>query len=784
LLSTNITSLKFTGYVKINDKLLISTDAGLVEINIKDKAVILQEHNDYNIPSYLYRSNIHCISTSTEKILFSGDRGLYSINKKDKRIQQIQFSKNYDDRKWLTLTNCIFQTHDNIWIGSQYGVGWLKNLNSSFTGYYNSMDGNGIMIEHSITLFNINDSVIGICGDDGLYFSNHLSGKISKYSVTDFYYHAFKLPDGNILASGENKKIQIIDNSGDSIELTKTYPELKEIRNDLLMSSAFLDDSICFMASQNEKGIYIWNLKTKKITILNTTSGPVSLKSPIINRLFIDSQKRLWIVGDNTISIYNHYKRQVSHLNLLNPRNNDPLSINMDICEAGGKFWIATYGTGIIELSGSGNINRIYSAADGINNLGLYKIFKLSDSALIVSSNSGLSLLNFKTGKVTNYFDEAGLNSNNFEESSGCENEKYIFLGGLRGYTKIDKRKLSIQTSFNNLYFSSSLVYQPDKITDTSNLFLQQIKVPGNYVQVVVNFNYLNYASPEKTKFQYRLKGINNSWTPTDTKKSISLSSTPPGTYQLQLQASNEAGDWSDPVELTLIFLPKWYQTFWFRSILAILFIGSIYGLYRIRINQIKKEQKIRSKLASDIHDDLGSTLNSVKVYANLALMDKDKDKYLHKVKENIQEALTGVKDIIWVLDDSKDTVEYLLSRVNQFAAPICEANGINYKQKMSDDVRDYKLLRAEKRNLYMILKEAVNNACKYAGASDLSIEVGLQKKRPVLIISDSGKGFDETFIQEGNGLKNMQIRSKEIKYQLIIQSSHSKGTFIQLKKI
>lgn len=773
---------RFTDFCRINDDLLICTSSGFLIVNIKN-VVLVQNKAAYNIPLPVYKSSLHAISVSIQKILISSDVGLFSIDRYTDKVSQIVFSKNLDDKKWLTLTYSIFQSGENIWIGSQYGVGWIKNTNTVFTGFFESMNGNGVRIEHSTTLFTINDSTLGVCADDGLYFSNHVSGASKKYPVDDFYYHAFKLSDDHIIASGAATGLQVCDNTGQRLQLKNVFPELLPLESDLLISSVLLDDSICFMASQRENGIYVWNYKTKQIRILNTISNPTALKSNIINRLFLDSKKRLWIIGDNTVSIYTHNKNQIEHLQLNNPRNNQPLSINMDICEAGGKFWIATYGTGIAELSTSGKINRIYSAKDGINNLGLYKIFRINDSLIIASSNNGLSTLNLNIGTVINYFEEDGLQSNNFEETSGCENSQYIFLGGMKGFTKIDKKRIGVKKDFSTLYFSSIQIHRPGSIKDTSNLFLRQIEIPSNTAQVIINIASLNYTIPEKTIFRYRLRESSEDWNSLGTKRFISLITTPPGTYVLQVQASNENGEWSDPIELTLVFQPKWFQTWQFKLLVALLFLASVYSLYRFRLRQLKKEQTIRTKLASDLHDDLGSTLNSVKVYTNLALMENDKDKYINKIKESAQEAITGVKDMIWVLDDRKDTVEDLFSRVSQFASPLCEVHAIAYNYEIDDNARHHKLSGAEKRNLYMILKESVNNTCKYSQATTIKIHFSANRKKPDLTIKDNGKGFDQGVITEGNGLKNMKLRARQINFMIEMQSTQS-GTEIHLQKI
>src|SRR4029079_3568908 len=125
---------------------------------------------------------------------------------------------------------------------------------------------------------------------------------------------------------------------------------------------------------------------------------------------------------------------------------------------------------------------------------------------------------------------------------------------------------------------------------------------------------------------------------------------------------------------LTLIFLPKWYQTAWFKASIILFVSGLFYGFYRLRLSQIKKQQQIRHEIASDLHDDLGATLNSVRLFTKLAETSPKKEEYIQQIRDSISTAYLGLRDMIWVLDDTGDTVEDLLKRIKQFAQPIANA--------------------------------------------------------------------------------------------------------------
>ncbi len=778
----NKTPFFFTDYAVSQNRVFITTTTGLGIIDIETMMTVAERNINPGYLSHCNNKELHCISILDGVAVISGKNVLLKIKLATEKIETIQLAGNFEDRSWITLTNSVYADSQSIWLGSQYGVGWIRNINSPFVAYYNSMDGSNTKINHAITICAASDSSIIICGDDGLYNLNPNTSLIKKFSIDDFYYSVFRAAKGFFIASGVSKGMQLFNNQFKPTPITSVFPELEHIKNDLIMCSASLGDSIVFMASQNKNGLYIWNTVTKKIQIISTRTGKVALRNDNINRLFLDSRNQLWVVCENTIALYDYRTNSITHLPLIDPATKQPMSINMDICETSNNYWIASYGTGIVKLSRDFKIQKIYTTNDGIKNLGLYKIFAISDTLLLASSNNGLASININTGKIKNYFAEDGLQSNSFEEASGDRIANTIFAGGINGITKIDISKIAADPNLPKLTFSTISLISQKKIIDTLNIEIKKLVIPQDISQVNINFSAINYLDPEKLKYSYKLIENDKDWNITD-KNFIQFFRLRPGTYHLQVQAFNEDGVPSEIKELTLIFLPKWYQTWWFKTLIALSIIAIGYSLYRMRINQLKKEEKIRNQLASDLHDDLGSTLNSVKVYSNLAMMEKENPNHLLKIKEGTQDAIAGVRDLIWVLDDKRDTIQDLFSRISQFAAPLCEANHIEFIQEIDDSLYHHELGKEEKRNIYMILKESVNNSIKYAACQTIELKVTSEGKKLHFSIRDDGKGFDKEKTKEGNGLKNIANRAKEISYKSNITSSAGNGTAILLQK-
>jgi signal transduction histidine kinase len=454
------------------------------------------------------------------------------------------------------------------------------------------------------------------------------------------------------------------------------------------------------------------------------------------------------------------------------------------MAETADNYWVCAYGYGLVKMNKNWDVLKIYNEKDGLSNTGVYKLFKGRNNLFFVTSNDGLSVVDQVSGKIKKIYQESGLHADTFEEATGSSKNDEVFTGGPGGFSVFSFIKKLPEPEIPGLYINNiSYERRLNKRADTFSNNFTRFRIPNDYTQVTIRFSGIYYNNPQKITYNYKIQEIQPDWVTLNNQAFINLIGIKPGTYHLQVQAFNEDGVGSEIKELTLIFLPKWYQTWWFKTFVLLSVIAAAYGLYRMRINQLKKEEKIRNQLAGDLHDDLGSTLNSIKVHTNLALLEKEKPEHLEHVKQGAQDAISGVRDIIWVLDDKKDKLSDMLARVSQFAAPLCQAANINYSAPADDDTAGFVLGKEEKRNLYMICKESINNSIKYATCKNIEIKTSVINKKLKLLIMDNGKGFDKEKITAGNGLKNIAARAKAIHYHHQISSTPGSGTVITLEK-
>lgn len=206
----------------------------------------------------------------------------------------------------------------------------------------------------------------------------------------------------------------------------------------------------------------------------------------------------------------------------------------------------------------------------------------------------------------------------------------------------------------------------------------------------------------------------------------------------------------------------------------------------QLKANEIlqSKMQNIRNRIAQDLHDDIGSTLSSISILSNLALRGQNANQTLAAMEEINDSSITLMEkmdDIVWSINPRNDSLEKLLIRIKRFATALFEAKNIEYSIIIPENIREVIISMEWRQHIYLILKEAINNLVKYAGASQAEILVKHQNDSLELTIRDNGKGFDTSASMNGNGVISMKSRADAMQAGLVVQSSPGIGSTIVL---
>jgi signal transduction histidine kinase len=219
-------------------------------------------------------------------------------------------------------------------------------------------------------------------------------------------------------------------------------------------------------------------------------------------------------------------------------------------------------------------------------------------------------------------------------------------------------------------------------------------------------------------------------------------------------------------------------------AMIVILISVGLLFFYKYRLKQLQNLQRVKSRIASDLHDDIGATLTNINILAELSKQNGDKpanaNTYLNRILEEISLASQALDDIVWSVNVRNDSLEEIISRMRKYAGELFDAGKTSYAIEFDEELILVKLNMEQRRDLYLLFKESVNNIYKHSAAENVTISITKQHQGLLMTVRDDGRGFK---MQENgrNGLKNMESRVRKWKGYLRVETEQYKGTTLYL---
>jgi signal transduction histidine kinase/streptogramin lyase len=326
---------------------------------------------------------------------------------------------------------------------------------------------------------------------------------------------------------------------------------------------------------------------------------------------------------------------------------------------------------------------------------------------------------------------------------------------------------------------------------------------PGQH-RYEFQFTGLSFVAPEKVHFRYRLEGLETTWVRTRFPRRANYSHISPGNYRFSVQACNNDGVWNKQgATLAFTVLPAFWQTWWFRTwaVATIALAGG--GIVwldarrrtRRKVERLQRQQAVeheRIRIARDIHDDLGANLTRITMLSESARRDLNDSRQvagnLDQIYNTSRELTRAMGEVVWAINPQHDTLESVVAYLEEFGQNLLRTAGIRCKMDMPTQFPARVITAEMRHNLFLAFKEALNNAIKHAGASEVRIAFMMESTAFILTIEDNGRGFVlEQLLTgtpgspprpgTGNGLANMRQRLAAIGGWCEIESMAGKGT-------
>lgn len=449
----------------------------------------------------------------------------------------------------------------------------------------------------------------------------------------------------------------------------------------------------------------------------------------------------------------------------------------------GPVFW-GTNGRGLV-ITEKNSIREV-AVKDGLSDNTVYGILEDNQEQIYLSTHRGINILvkngdNYKVHYLR-YGD--GLASDECTQGAYFRDRGGgLWWGTIKGATRFNPAYTSQTTRPPQTHITRIRLYDKD-------INLRRFKEGAvfEYNENYLRFDYIgvHLPAPEKVIYRYRLTGVDRDWVESG-KRFTQYTNLPDGEYRFQLKSSHMNGSWSTPLEVRFTVLPPFWKTWWF-ILLAILIIGgSVAGLIVYRVKQLLAIELLRTKIAADLHDDIGAGLTEISILGEIVSQTIPRESaasvpvMLDKVSSRARELIDSMSDIVWLISPQKESLFDLISRLNDVFETLFEANEIKFKPQNVETLKELKLAMETRQHLYLLLKEAIYNSIKYSHCRKIILQVEIKNRYFKICVIDDGRGFDVNVAHTGNGLRNMQQRALFINGTLAIESGIDRGTTITI---
>jgi len=542
------------------------------------------------------------------------------------------------------------------------------------------------------------------------------------------------------------------------------------------------------------KAVYYYNVSNKK-----TSTFPIPLQQFLKNSksgiktlvLVTDSKNNVWAASNAGLFKFDA-GTNVVHYFYSEINSNQPLASNnikSITIDKQDNLWLGYYSEGIQVINTNDfTIAKRFTTENGLPSMEVNYLACDPNNRILACLNNGLAIykpainnwqiINGRDGLKKDYLDVPVFAGSNGQIFLDQVNSGLAFnLDSLWG------NKDSTYTHITSLKINGT-IYNGPVVAD----YITDIKLPSTTKDIHLEFAATNWQFPFSTKYFYRVDGIHKTGDWIEANEAlVNLTGLSSGDYTFRFYAVTADAVKTVERSLQIKILPPFYKTWWFLVLCMAAISGILFSIYNYRINQLKKMQQMRNNISRDLHDDVGSTMTSISILSEVA-----SQKLQHQQTTEAQEMMTQIgvssrqllqnlDDIIWSINPQNDSIEKIVLRMKELTAEIMELNSIAYQLDFDNHFNNIPISMQNRRHLFLIYKEALNNMVKYAGCKNAILSLHLTDHLLKMKIEDDGVGFNLNNYVPGNGLLNMQQRATEMKAALAVNTSPGNGTCISL---
>lgn len=573
----------------------------------------------------------------------------------------------------------------------------------------------------------------------------------------------------------------------DGLATSQVYRLFEDSRGDVWVSTI----------GSNGNGLARWDHLSPRLIDMAGVPGLPSLKDTLPRAFGEDAEGNVWVGFDGQMARYHD-----GMFRLFTSSNGIPPGAIRDIHrDSAGRLWVASAQSGLIRVDHAATDRPTvvaYSIAHGLLSNDIEAVTEDLDGRIYAAGAHGVDRLAPATGHVEHFTTADGLAPGRFR-SAFRDRSGVLWFGTTSGLARLAPIPDRPAAPPPALISGVRINGVPEPVSALGQQAVSFADFAPDQNQVQIDFVGLGFGSGDVLRYQYRLQGTDADWSAPSEQRSVIYGSLAPGRYTFRVRAVKSDGIvTAQPATMTFAILRPVWQRSWFVAIAALMSSMVIYTLYRYRVARILEMANMRTRIATDLHDDIGANLTRIALLSEVAtrrrvhdpraaavsasaLEGEQEDGPLNSIARIARESVSSMSDIVWAINPARETLLDLTRRMRQHADEIFTLRDIELHFDASDIRQELRLGVDVRRDLLLIFKESVNNSARHSRCTRVEVSFRVERSGLVLTIADNGTGFDASLESEGQGLRSMRRRAQRLHGMFDIASGTGPGTTVTL---
>jgi ligand-binding sensor domain-containing protein/signal transduction histidine kinase len=455
----------------------------------------------------------------------------------------------------------------------------------------------------------------------------------------------------------------------------------------------------------------------------------------------------------------------------------------------GNRLWVgAGGGLARIEDTAAEKLRvEVYNTARGMASNSILCIVADLQGRIYAGTGKGVDRLEPGTGHIRHFSSANGLAHGPFKSAFRDRNGS-LWFATTQGLSRLvptpDAPPVCPRVLITDLRIGGD-AYPLSQVGE-SRLSGLELKPSGNQLQV--DFVAIDYQPGDILRYSYKLEGADSDWSPPRSQHAVNYAALAPGTYHFLVKAvTSDGGESPVAARLDFLVLPPVWRRWWFEALAMALVAAAGFAAHRYRVAQAVSVERIRTAIATDLHDDIGSSLAQIAILSEVARVNANgagrPGEPLERVAILAREVVDSMGDIVWSIRSEAHGMESLVRRMREFALDLLSSQGVDFELRTLDMGKPAELSMQARRQVFLIFKECIHNAARHSRCTAVTAELKMADREAILTVQDNGTGLrPEDKTTSGTGISNIGKRSAELGGTMELTSKPGEGCSVAIR--